>query len=116
MPTTGPADKRLQLVKLIHTIAWAFFASCVVLILVAASRQQLGLAALFIGIVAVESLILVLNAWRCPLTDIAARYTNDRRPNFDIYLPAWLAQYNKTIFGSLYVVGILWTLAVWLRR
>jgi hypothetical protein len=29
---------------------------------------------------------------RCPLTGIAARYTDDRRDNFDIYLPPWLAR------------------------
>jgi hypothetical protein len=39
-------------------------------------------------------------------TAVAARYTDDRRVNFDIYLPEWLARYNKQIFGPLYVVGI----------
>jgi hypothetical protein len=106
-------DARLRRVKLVHTIAWAFFASCVVLIPFAASQHRFGVASLLIGAVAVESLVLVLNAWRCPLTDVAARYTEDRRPNFDIYLPLWLAQYNKEIFGTLYVVGILWTLIAW---
>ncbi|MDQ8153830.1 MAG: hypothetical protein P3B98_04125 [Gemmatimonadota bacterium] len=106
-------NARLRRVKLIHTLAWAFFASCVVLIPFAAAQHRFGLAATLIGAVAVESLVLVVNGWRCPLTDIAARYTEDRRPNFDIYLPLWLAQYNKEIFGSVYVVGILWTLAAW---
>jgi hypothetical protein len=39
--------------------------------------------------------VLWLNGWRCPLTDVAARYTDDRRANFDIYLPEWLARYNE---------------------
>lgn len=54
------------------------------------------------------------NAWRCPLTDVAARYTTDRRPDFHINLPAWLARHNKAIFFSLYAVGIIWTLAAWI--
>lgn len=107
-------DVRLRAVKLLHTAAWAFFASCVVLIPFAAAQGRIGLAGVLIGIVAVESLVLVFNSWRCPLTDVAARYTEDRRPNFDIYLPRWLAQYNKEIFGSLYAIGIVWTLVVWL--
>ena len=49
-------------------------------------------------------------AMRCPLTDVAARYTSDRRDNFDIYLPLWLARYNKHVFGTLYVAGIVYTL------
>lgn len=107
-------DSLLRTVKLIHTVAWAFFASCVVLIPFAAWRQRLGLAGVLIGVVAVESFVLMFNAWRCPLTDVAARYTADRRPNFDIYLPTWLARYNKEIFGTLYAVGIAWTVLAWL--
>ena len=72
--------------------------------------QEHRLALAFIGIVAVEVLILVVNRMSCPLTAIAARYTDDRRANFDIYLPEWLARHNKTIFGSLYVMGVVLTL------
>jgi hypothetical protein len=56
--------------------------------------------------VAVEVLVLAFNRWRCPLTDVAARHTSDRRDNFDIYLPEWLARHNKVIFGTLYVAGL----------
>lgn len=59
-------------------------------------------------------LILFANRMRCPLTGVAARYTDDRRDNFDIYLPVWLARHNKAIFGTLYVTGGLFTLARWL--
>lgn len=114
MRGTDRDASRLRAVKLLHTIAWVFFASCVVLIPFAASQRRLLLAGVLIGIVAVESLVLLFNSWRCPLTDVAARYTEDRAPNFDIYLPAWLARYNKEIFGSLYVAGIAWTVLVWL--
>lgn len=106
---------RLRRVKLLHTIAWAFFASCVVGILLAAAQQRLRLATVLIGFVALESLVLAFNQWRCPLTDVAARYTTERQDNFDIYLPLWLARYNKQIFGTLYVVGIGWTVLVWYR-
>lgn len=112
----GPDQvRKLHAVKLVHTGGWAFFASCVVGIPVAAQQQRFGLAAVLIGLVAIESLVLVFNSWRCPLTDVAARYTEDRRDNFDIYLPLWLARYNKVLFGSLYVAGILWTAVAWFR-
>jgi hypothetical protein len=104
----------LRAVKVVHTIIWAFFASCVVAIPVFAWRGQLTFAALFVGIVFLEVLVLVVNRWSCPLTPIAARYTEDRVDNFDIYLPSWLARYNKLIFGTLYVVGILFTVVRWI--
>ena len=51
---------------------------------------------------------------KCPLTPLAARYTDDRRDNFDIYLPLVMARYNKEIFGTLYVAGLVFGLALWL--
>lgn len=47
-----------------------------------------------------------LRTVRLLLTAVAARYTDDRRVNFDIYLPEWLARYNKQIFGPLYLAGV----------
>lgn len=57
------------------------------------------------GVVLLEALVLVINGWQCPFTDIAAQHTDDRRENFDIYLPRWLARHNKLIFGSWFVLG-----------
>ena len=101
----------LVLVKSLHTVIWALFVACILAIpiLVLAERPRLALA--LIGIVAIEVLIIVFNWWRCPLTDVAARYTADRRDNFDIYLPVWLARYNKAIFGTLFFAGVLFTAA-----
>lgn len=103
----------LRAVKVVHTIAWAFFAGCILAIPVYAWRGQFGTAAVLIAIVFVEVFILLVNHWRCPLTGVAARYTDKQEDNFDIYLPLYVARYNKQIFGSLFVAGILYTLARW---
>jgi hypothetical protein len=71
------------------------------------------LAAWLVCIVMVEVLVLLFNGVRCPLTDIAALYTEECRDNFDIYLPLWIARNNKAIFGTLFVLGSLFTLARW---
>jgi hypothetical protein len=99
----------LRLIKLAHTVVWAVFAGSIVAIPVLAWRSRYPAAGLLIAFVMIEVLILVANGWRCPLTAIAARYTDDRRDNFDIYLPLWMARYNKTIFGSLFAAGLLFT-------
>lgn len=96
-------------VKLLHTIAWAFFVACIVVMPFAAWRGEDRLAAWLGAIVMVEVAILALNRWACPLTAVAARYTDDRRANFDIYLPEWLARYNKQICGPLYVAGLVFS-------
>jgi hypothetical protein len=100
-------------VKVVHTIAWAFFAGCILAIPVYTFRGELVAAAVLIAVVLVEVFIILANRWRCPLTGVAARYTEDRQDNFDIYLPLWLARYNKQVFGSLFFAGLLYTLATW---
>jgi hypothetical protein len=104
------APNALRAVKIVHTLAWAVFAGCIVALPVAAYLEEFQLAVILIAIVLVEVLVLLANRLRCPLTDVAARYTSDRRANFDIYLPLWIARYNKEIFGSLFVAGILFTI------
>jgi hypothetical protein len=108
-PTLSPTTS-LRAIKSIHTLAWVFFVACILVIPVFASRDQFGSAFAFAGIVLVEAAVLVANRWRCPLTDVAARYTDDRRDNFDTYLPLWLARYNKLIFGWLFAGILLFTL------
>jgi hypothetical protein len=103
----------LRVVRVIHTIAWAFFAGCILAIPVLAWRADLIWAGVLIAVVFVEVVVIAVNDGRCPLTGVAARYTDDRRDNFDIYLPLWLARHNKRIFGSLFVAGLLFTLAQW---
>jgi hypothetical protein len=100
----------LRAIKMIHTLAWALFAGCILALPVFAWLRRFDVAYLLVGIVMVEVAILVFNRMRCPLTAVAARYTMDRRDNFDIYLPLWLARYNKQIFGTLFVAGVLYTL------
>jgi hypothetical protein len=103
----------LRIVKIVHTLVWALFAGCIVALPIVAWRQDIRAAMILIAIVGFEVLVLLFNRFRCPLTGVAARYTQDRRDNFDIYLPLWVARYNKQIFGSLYVAGIVYTLVQW---
>ncbi|HEX9198757.1 MAG TPA: hypothetical protein VF865_04315 [Acidobacteriaceae bacterium] len=100
-------------IKLLHTAVWLFFVLCIAGIPVTAARRRFALAAALSGMVLLECAALAVNGGRCPLTDLAARYTLERADNFDIYLPLWLAQYNKAIFGSVWVAGEVFLLGRW---
>ncbi len=108
--------RKLRRIKLLHTAIWAIMAASILALPWAGwfgqFRWAFGLTLLILG----ECLVLGLNRGRCPLTDMAARYTDDRVGNFDIYLPLWLARYNKVIFGFLFVAGELVVLWRWARR
>ena len=103
----------LRSIKVLHTVVWAIMAGAIVAIPVASYAGRLRWAAVLSALVMVEVVVLALNRLRCPLTGIAARYTSDRRANFDIYLPLWLATWNKQVFGTLFVIGLVYTFVQW---
>lgn len=106
----------LTAIKLVHTLIWAFLAASIVALPVAGVVRRFNWAAIITVIVLLECAALAINGGRCPLTDLAARYTADRASNFDIYLPNWLAKHNKVVFGVLFVVGELVVLGCWFRN
>lgn len=105
------ASRALKAIKAAHTIVWALLAGCILAIPLVSWRGHHRAAASLAAIVAVEVVVLALYHGSCPLTALAARYTDDRRDNFDIYLPEWLARNNKPIFGALYIAGLGFALA-----
>ena len=114
MPTRSQSDQdALRVVRVVHTVVWAEFAGCIFAIPVVVWRGHLAQALVLIAVVFVEVFVLAANRFRCPLTDVAARFTDDRADNVDISLPLWLARYNQVIFGSLFAAGMLFTLARW---
>ena len=92
-----------------------FLVGCILGIPVASWRSKHGVAAALAAVVFAEVIVLLANGWRCPLSAVAARYTDDRRVNFDIYLPEWVARYNKAMFGTLYVAGVVYAVVHGLR-
>lgn len=93
---------------MIHTFVWTVMASAVFYVFYAGITKTFGLMLwLSIGLVVIETAVLLINKWRCPLTPIAMKYTSDRRENFDIYLPEWLAKHNKLIFSTIFVAGLI---------
>lgn len=105
-----PAMAALRLIRLVHTIVWACFVAVILAIPVAAWQREFVLFLFLVALVLGEVAVLAANELQCPLTGVAARYTTDRRDNFDIYLPLFVARYNKQIFGSLFVAGVLFGL------
>ena len=104
----------LTAIKLFHTLIWAVLAASILALPVAGVLRRFRWAAIITVIVLLECGVLAVNGGRCPLTDLAARYTSDRAANFDIYLPNWSARHNKAMFGTLFVLSEL--IVVWRWR
>jgi len=106
----------LTAIKLLHTLIWAFLAASILALPVVGIMRRFRWAAILTGLVLLECGVLALNGGRCPLSDWAPRFTNDRANNFDVFLPNWLAQHNKVVFGTLFVAGELVVVGCWSRQ
>jgi len=105
-------NKKLILIKLIHTAIWCVFVAALLYILYAGTLNRVDVLVWFcIGLVFVEGIILLVCKGKCPFTLLAYKYTSDHRVGFDIFLPMWLAKNNKTIFSLLFSVGLI--LVIW---
>jgi len=109
-------ERALVAVKLLHTAIWAFFAACILALPVLGWARRFDWALAATVLILGECAVLAMNRGRCPLTGVAARYTDQRADNFDIYLPQWLARYNKQIFGTLFLAGVAFVIWRWIGR
>jgi hypothetical protein len=101
-------QNKLLIIKLLHTFIWFFYASIIFYILLAGALDiRNSFVWISIGLVFFEGIVLLFNGGKCPLTPLASRYTDDKNDNFDIFLPNWLARYNKIIFTSIFLLGLI---------
>jgi hypothetical protein len=105
----------LVAIKTLHTAIWALLVCSILALPFVAWMRHFDWALMLTALVLFECGVLAINGGRCPLTDLAARWTSERTPSFDIYLPDWLARHNKAIFGTLFVVNELIVYWEWLR-
>ena len=106
---------KLISIKLLHTAIWIFFNVVIFYLLIAVITDRIDRWFwIGLGLVGLEVIALLLFSWSCPLTVVARRYSMSTKANFDIYLPLWLAKYNKeiyTVIMSVVIVGLVWKLA-----
>ena len=101
-------ENKLLTIKLIHTLIWAIFVAIIFYILYSGITDTISTFTwMGIGLIIGEGLVLLLFKMSCPLTVVARRYSDSQKDNFDIFLPNWLAKYNKHIFTSIFVLGLI---------
>ena len=98
-------------IKLLHTAIWVFFNIVIFYMLHAVTigtiDRWLWVGYGFIG---AEAITLLLFKFYCPLTVWARRYSDSQAANFDIFLPEWLAKYNKLIYTGIMIVILILTI------
>ncbi|HNR17336.1 MAG TPA: hypothetical protein PKG90_11775 [Chitinophagaceae bacterium] len=105
-------ETKLILIKIVHTIIWLFFNVVIFYMLYAVLTNKLD-KWLWIGygLFILEGIVLLLFKFFCPLTVMARHYSDSTKANFDIYIPNWLAKYNKLIYTSL--LGVIFIITIY---
>lgn len=100
--------KKLFFIKLVHTMIWFIYVCIIFYILYAAIYNKINYYLwIAIGLVLLEGFILLIFKWKCPLTVIGYKYSENHDVGFDIFIPKWLAKNNKLIFTTLFIIGII---------
>ncbi len=100
--------RKLLTIKVLHTIIWVFFVLIILYILYSGIFNRIDILTwVAIVLIVVEGIILLVNGWRCPLTNLGEKYTEQTDVGFDIFLPSWVAKNNKTIFTTIYLIGVI---------
>lgn len=101
-------ETKLIFIKCIHTLIWLFFNVVLFYMAYAVIVNQIDYRVwLGIGCIVLEWIVLLFFNWQCPLTIAARNYSTSPKENFDIYLPNWLAKYNKEIYVTFFILIIL---------
>ncbi|MBK8365303.1 MAG: hypothetical protein IPP27_16035 [Bacteroidetes bacterium] len=96
---------KLISIKILHTLIWIFFNIVIFYLLYAVIVNKIDRWVwVCIFLITLEGLTLLIFKNVCPVTIAAKKYSDSDKANFDIYLPNWLAKYNKPIYTI--IVGI----------
>lgn len=88
MATTSRPVDAFVAIKLLHAAVWALLAGCILALPITALLHRFDWAIILTAIILAECGVLALNGGRCPLTSVAARFTDcrklDHQPGSDI--------------------------------
>lgn len=100
---------KLVWIKALHTLIWIFFNAVLFNMAYAVFINKIDKYVwIGIGLIVLEWIALLSFKWQCQLTIMARKYSNSTKENFDIYLPNWLAKYNKQIYITFFYHHYCW--------
>jgi hypothetical protein len=94
-------------IKLVHTLIFWMLSLCVLYVLYSGVADRIdSWTWVAVGLLLLESVVLVASRWPCPLTLLAERLGAARGSVADIFLPRWFADRIFPICGTLFGVGL----------
>lgn len=93
-------------IKVVHTAIFFLLSGCVLFIAHSAVVDRISvLTWVAMGLVLLESVVLALSGWQCPLTLLAERMGAKEPGVADLFLPQWLADRIFPVCGTTWVLA-----------
>ena len=95
-------------IKLIHILLFFLIIASTGYVFITALIDRINpLTWWALGIVMVEMAALMINDWRCPLTDLAEKKGAEVGSVADLFLPRWFSEHLFFIFGIVFMASCL---------
>jgi hypothetical protein len=94
-------------IKIVHTVIFLILSFCVVYCLFSGiSGQITSWTWVAVGLVLMESVVLILFGWTCPLTLLVERLGAEKGSVTDLFLPKWFADRIFPLCGTTFIMAI----------
>lgn len=94
-------------IKLLHTVIFWVLSLCVLYSLFSGiSGHITAWTWLAVGLVLIESIVLMVSGWTCPLTLLAEHLGAERGSVADLFLPKWFAERIFPVCGTTFGIAI----------
>jgi hypothetical protein len=104
----GMAKLTVLQIKIVHTIVFWVLSLCVLYALFSGLANRITVWTwVALGLLLVESVVLMLSGWTCPLTLLAERLGADTGSVADLFLPVWLADRIFPVCGTVYAIALI---------
>jgi hypothetical protein len=95
-------------IKVAHTVIFWVLSLCVLYVLYSGLADRITVWTwVAVGLLLVESIVLIASGWTCPLTILAEHQGAKRGSVADIFLPKWFADRIFPICGTAYAIGLI---------
>jgi polyferredoxin len=100
--------RSIAFIKFVHTVIFIFLSSALVVLLYEVIVDKITLLTwIAVVLLLAESIVLIANGWKCPLTTYVERLGSTHGQVTDIFLPRRFADRIFQICGSLWAIALL---------
>ncbi len=100
--------RSIVFIKSIHTLIFVFMSGALAVLLYEVVVDKITILTwIAVALFLIEGIVLIVNGWKCPLTNYTERLGSTHGQVTDIFLPKWFADRVFQIYGVLWAVALL---------